>query len=264
MDAQANDEGASSSAVAESIASSSSTSSSSFAAASGSSRALLHLQRLAVPHTVVRYPYVEGGGAAASTAALHLRPLHVLKTLIFADRQRGGAPFVVIQHGPLSVDVRRVAQQTGRRRGSVAMCPVDAAERWSGYRVGGTSPFGLLDPSPQILLQRTVLDLRGRPELGGEGEREAEGEGTRTGEGEAVVFINGGARGLLVRMTVHSLVAALRPTLVDVTKASAEHDSGGPYTATLPYHTASTCTRTMHVCAAVGGLCDPSPGRRCA
>ena len=191
------------------------------------SRALQLLQRLHVPHEVVRYPYVDGGGAAASTAALRLRPLHVLKTLIFDDRSRGGCPFVVIQHGSLSVDAARLAQQTGRKKGSVSICAVSKAQEWSGYQVGGTSPFGLLHPSPQICLQRTVLELRGRAELEGKEATDVEGVEGADG-GDAVIYVNGGGRGLLVRMMVSSLVHALQPTLVDVTKADAQPaDSSG-------------------------------------
>ena len=158
-----------------------------------------------VPHSVHRYEYVAGGGAAASSAALRLRPLHVLKTLVFDDRHTQ-TPFVVIQHGPLLVDVRKVAAETGRKKGSVVICAVDKAEQWSGYQVGGTSPFALAHPTT-VYLERSVAQLRGAAEEGGD----------ETAD-DAAVFINGGGRGLLVRMTVSALLAALHPTLIDVTK----------------------------------------------
>ena len=135
----------------------------------------------------------------------------MLKTLVFLDRQTA-VPFVVIQHGPLSVDVKRVAAQTGRKKGSVVICPVDRAEEWSGYQVGGTSPFGLAHPT-EVFLQSSVTELRGAAEEGGDELAE-----------DAAVFINGGGRGLLVRMTISALLAALRPTLIDVSKV--EHSVG--------------------------------------
>ncbi|MCO4763108.1 MAG: hypothetical protein KC502_16440 [Myxococcales bacterium] len=73
---------------------------------------------------------------------------------------------------------------------SAQPCTPQHAERHTGYRVGGTSPFGTKRPLP-IYAQHTIADL---PEL----------------------FINGGSRGLLVSLSGADLSATLNPTLVDV------------------------------------------------
>ena len=123
---------------ADSIDTSSSTEVGPAAAPSGrTSPALDYLSSHGVANRILEYPYVEHGGAAASTAALHLKPNHVLKTLIFDDRT-SGVPFVVVQHGDASVDVKRLAVELGVKKGTVALCAAEKASEWSGYQVGGT------------------------------------------------------------------------------------------------------------------------------
>ena len=106
------------------------------------SAALDYLSSHGHSYTILEYEYVQHGGAAASTAALHLKPNHVLKTLIFDDRTTN-TPLIVIQHGDSSVDVKRLAAALGVKKGSVSLCGVEKANEWSGYLVGGTSPFGV-------------------------------------------------------------------------------------------------------------------------
>jgi prolyl-tRNA editing enzyme YbaK/EbsC (Cys-tRNA(Pro) deacylase) len=64
------------------------------------------------------------------------------------------------------------------------------AQRHTGYQVGGTSPFGTRKPMP-VFVERTILDL---PEI----------------------YINGGRRGLLVKIRTADLAAALPLKPVDV------------------------------------------------
>jgi Cys-tRNA(Pro) deacylase len=64
------------------------------------------------------------------------------------------------------------------------------AQRHTGYQVGGTSPFGLKKPLP-VYVERSILEL---PEI----------------------YINGGRRGLLVRIRTADLAAALAIKPVDV------------------------------------------------
>lgn len=64
------------------------------------------------------------------------------------------------------------------------------AERPTGHRVGGTSPFGTRKAIP-VHVERTVLEL----------ER---------------LYLNGGSRGLLVGLAPSDLVRVLHPTPVEV------------------------------------------------
>ena len=71
----------------------------------------------------------------------------------------------------------------------------------------------------RVYVERSVTQLRGRAEADCESSESV-------ADDEASIVINGGGRGLLVRMTVHSLMTALdNPQLIDVTappKATAD------------------------------------------
>ena len=131
------------------------------------------------------YDYVEHGGTAVSAAALGVDEHAVVKTLVMEDES--GRPLVVLMHGDRKVSTKNLARQTGRKR--IEPCTPEAAQRHSGYQVGGTSPFGTRKPLP-VFVERSVLAL----------ER---------------IYINGGRRGFLVALAPADLVRALSPTLVD-------------------------------------------------
>ena len=62
----------------------------------------------------------------------------------------------------------------------------------------------------QIYVERSVTQLRGPAEVDSDGKE----------DGESSIVINGGGRGLLVRMTVDTLMKALdNPQLIEVTAA---------------------------------------------
>jgi Cys-tRNA(Pro) deacylase len=86
------------------------------------------------------------------------------------------------------VSTKNLARQAGRK--SVEPCKPGAAQRHTGYQVGGTSPFGTRKPLP-VFAERSILEL---PEI----------------------YINGGRRGLLLKLRGADLAAALEITLVDV------------------------------------------------
>src|SRR5262245_183000 len=85
------------------------------------------------------YEYREHGGTGWAAAALGLPEHAVIKTLVMEDAAR--APMVVLMHGDREVSTRALARELGTR--AVSPCAPAVAERHSGYRVGGTSPFGL-------------------------------------------------------------------------------------------------------------------------
>jgi Cys-tRNA(Pro) deacylase len=99
-----------------------------------------------------------------------------------------GKPLIVLMHGDRKVSTKNLARQAERKR--VEPCKRDAAQRHSGYQVGGTSPFGTRKKLP-VYMERSILDL---PE----------------------VYINGGRRGYLVRISSKDILRTLAPQLVDV------------------------------------------------
>jgi Cys-tRNA(Pro) deacylase len=131
------------------------------------------------------YEYVEHGGTAVSAAALGVDEHAVVKTLVMEDES--GRPLVVLMHGDRKVSTKNLARQTGRKR--IEPCTPEAAQRHSGYQVGGTSPFGTRKPLP-VFVERSVLAL----------ER---------------IYINGGRRGYLVSISPAVLTAALGAQPVD-------------------------------------------------
>lgn len=153
-----------------------------------STPALRLLKQQGVPHTVVTYAYVERGGAQASAAALQ-RDLHtIVKTLVFEDAD--GAPLIVLMHGDQSVSAKALARALDTKL--VRPCDPAVAERHSGYKVGGTSPFGTRRTMP-VYVQRTILDL-------------------------PRITINAGARGVLMDLDPQVLLTTLQATPVDVAR----------------------------------------------
>ena len=110
--------------------------------------------------------------------ALGVAPDEVLKTLmVLAD----GKPACVVLASDREVSMKRLAAALGAKTAEM-MKPADA-ERVTGYRVGGVSPFG------QKRLAPTVVD--------------------EAALAKAQVFVNGGQRGLQTRLSPADLVRAL-------------------------------------------------------
>ena len=126
------------------------------------------LRRNGIAFTEHVYAYVERGGTAESARQLGLPEHHVVKTLVMRDE--AGKPLVVLMHGDRTVSTKALARQIGAKR--VEPCAPEAAQRHSGYQVGGTSPFGLKKALP-VHIEESVLAL----------ER---------------IYVNGGRRGFLV------------------------------------------------------------------
>jgi len=139
-----------------------------------------------VRYTEHVYEYVEHGGTAVSSESLGVPEHEVVKTLVMEDEAR--APLVVLMHGDRKVSTKELARQAGKKR--IEPCRPEVAQRHTGYQVGGTSPFGLRKPLP-VYVERSILEL-------------------------PHIYINGGRRGLLVRIAPGELSRILRPVPVSV------------------------------------------------
>ena len=151
-----------------------------------STPAVLALRAHGVAFTPHVYRYEPHGGTAASARALGVDEHSVVKTLVMETSE--GSPLLVLMHGDREVSTRQLARAIGAKH--VAPCAPDVASRHSGYLVGGTSPFGTRKLMP-IYMERSILEL-------------------------PAIYVNGGARGFLVRVSPHDVVRVLSPTLVDV------------------------------------------------
>ena len=132
------------------------------------------------------YEYEEKGGTAVSARELGVDEHAVVKTLVMEDESRN--PLVVLMHGNLKVSTKELARLIGVK--TIAPCNPDAANKHSGYVVGGTSPFGTRRKMPTYM-EETILDL-------------------------PKIYINGGKRGYLVGMDPKEVMRILAPKLVKV------------------------------------------------
>lgn len=132
------------------------------------------------------YAYVNRGGTAEGSRQLGLDEHSLVKTLIMEDEFK--KPFIVLMHGDREVSTKALARIIGVKR--ITPCAPATAQKYSGYMVGGTSPFGTRKIMP-IYMEETILDF-------------------------PRIYINGGKRGYLVGIDPKELLRVLNPTLVKV------------------------------------------------
>ncbi len=126
------------------------------------------LKKNKVAYTEHIYAYEEHGGTTVSARELGVPEHEVVKTLVMEDEAKRA--FIVLMHGDRKVSTKNLARQIGAKK--VEPCTPEAANRHSGYLVGGTSPFGTRKKLP-VYVEKSVLDLQ-------------------------KIYINGGRRGYLV------------------------------------------------------------------
>jgi Cys-tRNA(Pro) deacylase len=142
-----------------------------------------------VVYTEHEYEYVERGGTAVSSSSLGVPEHEVVKTLVMEDEDK--KPLIVLMHGDRTVSTKDLARQANRKR--IEPCKPDVAQRHTGYQVGGTSPFGTRKRLP-VFFERSILEL-------------------------PAIYINGGRRGFLVRISPADLARVLEATAVDVARS---------------------------------------------
>ena len=138
------------------------------------------------PYRELFYDYVEKGGTSRLASVLGIDEHKIVKTLIMETDAKKA--LIILMHGDRSVSLKNLARFLGVK--SVAPCAPEQAEHNSGYRVGGTSPFGTRRVMP-IFVEKTILDLD-------------------------LIYINGGHRGFILEMAPADLVRILKPTPVEV------------------------------------------------
>ena len=139
-----------------------------------------------IPFEVFTYDYEDRGGTSVSSRELGVDEHLVVKTLVMETDAK--EPLIVLMHGDREVSTKQLARTLGVK--SVNPCDPKTAERHSGYKVGGTSPFGTRKIL-SIYVEQTILDLE-------------------------AIYINGGHRGLLVRIDPKDIAKALKVTAVQV------------------------------------------------
>jgi Cys-tRNA(Pro) deacylase len=148
--------------------------------------AILALKAQTADFTLHNYQYEERGGTKRGASQLGVDEHCVIKTLVMEDET--GKPLIILMHGDKEVSTKSLARALGVK--SVLPCKPAIAEKHTGYKVGGTSPFGTKKAMP-IYMESTITDL-------------------------PAIFINAGSRGLLARMPSSELIRLLKPISVSV------------------------------------------------
>jgi Cys-tRNA(Pro)/Cys-tRNA(Cys) deacylase len=147
--------------------------------------ATVTLEHAGVAFTLHEYGYdpnAERIGMQAA-AALGVSPARLLKTLM---AKAGSAPICVLVPSDREVSLKKLAAASGTKQAAM-LAPSDA-ERLTGYRVGGISPFG------QKKRVRAFIEADAL--------------------GFAFVLVNGGRRGLQIELAPGDLVRLLDATVV--------------------------------------------------
>lgn len=150
-------------------------------------RATVALAKLGIAFTVHSYDYdpdAESIGLQAAEA-LGEDPSRVLKTLM---AELDGKPVCVVLPSDREVSMKKLAAALGGKSATM-MKPADA-ERLTGYHVGGISPFGQKKHVPTAIESAALS--------------------------EPCVFINGGQRGLQVRLDPKDAARALNAVSAEV------------------------------------------------
>lgn len=132
------------------------------------------------------YTYEEHGGTRHAAEALGVSEHCVIKTLVFETENR--KPLLVLMHGDCEVSTKQLARELGTKR--VTPCNSSGANRHTGYTVGGISPFGTRSQLP-VCAESTIFSL-------------------------PAIYVNGGKRGFLIRISPSVLSAVLDVSTVNV------------------------------------------------
>jgi Cys-tRNA(Pro)/Cys-tRNA(Cys) deacylase len=143
-------------------------------------RATKMLEQAGIAFTVHRYNYDPAASRIGSQAAEALgeEPGRVLKTLMaLVD----GKPVCVIVPSDHEVSMKKLAAAFGGKSAEM-MKPTDA-ERITGYKTGGISPFGQTRKTPAVIEEQALA--------------------------HDLVYVNGGQRGLQIRLKAQDPISAL-------------------------------------------------------
>ena len=152
-------------------------------------RATAALDKAGIAHGLHAYDYaaeVESKGVAAAQA-LGIAPAQVFKTLMV---EVDGKPACAILPSDAELNMKRLAAALGGK--AAKMMAVADAERRTGYKVGGVSPFGQRSRAPAVLDDSAMAF--------------------------AEIYVNGGQRGLQVLIAPAEVVRVLGCVVAALTR----------------------------------------------
>jgi Cys-tRNA(Pro) deacylase len=152
--------------------------------------ALLALKKNQVAFIPRPYKYEDRGGTRVSARELGVDEHEVIKTLVMEDEHK--TPLIILMHGDREVSTKTLARLLEVK--AVHPCDPKTAEKHTGYKVGGVSPFGTKKALP-LYMEESIAGL-------------------------PRILINAGCRGLLVEMSPSELIRVLQPVPVKCGMAS--------------------------------------------
>lgn len=155
-------------------------------------QAVRFLEQHKVQFTPHEYNYVDKGGTRVASESVGCDEHVMLKTLVFEKIDDAGKrqPIIVLMHGDKSVSTKQLARLLNVK--SVEPAKPNDALKYTGYQVGGTSPFGTKQEIP-VYAESTIFD-------------------------NEKIWINGGKRGFLVEINTGVLKHILPVTEVEAAK----------------------------------------------
>ena len=145
------------------------------------------LDSLGAEYTKHLYDYNKSGAVAAAEI-MQVDEHAMIKTLVMEDSDH--KPFIVLMHGEKETSLKDLARQIDTK--NVRTASVNDAQKYTGYMVGGISPFGTRREL-KVYAEKTILDL-------------------------PYLYINGGRRGFILGMKPETLIKILDPTPVNVAR----------------------------------------------
>lgn len=142
------------------------------------------LRQHKIPFEALVYEYEACGGTSQIAALYGLREHRIIKTIVLQNEKKQG--LVVLMHGDKQVSTRNLARRLGMKH--IEPADPQQAQKWTGYLVGGISPFGMKTALP-VYVEKTVWDL-------------------------ADIYVNGGKRGFVVKIRAQGL-KVLNPHTVE-------------------------------------------------
>ena len=154
-----------------------------------STQAIRELKAHQIDFILYSYRYEKKAGVAVATAAavaVGVDEHQVVKTLVMMDER--SEPFLVLMHGDRHISTKALARELDVKK--VRPCDPQEAKKYSGYLVGGISPFGT-KKKKKVYVESSILTL---PKM----------------------YINAGKRGLVASMAPDVLTRVLSAIPVNV------------------------------------------------
>ena len=145
------------------------------------------LDEVGAEYTKHLYDYRKSGAVAAAEI-MDVSEHAMIKTLVMEDSDHN--PFIILMHGEKETSLKDLARQLGTK--NVKTVSIKDAQKYTGYTVGGISPFGT-KRELKVYAEKTILNL-------------------------AYIYINGGRRGFILGMSPDTLIKTLDPIPVHVAR----------------------------------------------